>query len=133
MQTLAESFSVYELVPKYLLSNEGFRTVTQNLCDENAGLSRMLCSNIFLAMAGFTPEQLNPVSICTNISRYLINSESAIYHLQKKNTIHTFINNHKRYFVEHRILGHHHHDSHYWVCRCLPLPGPSLRPANKQR
>ncbi|XP_050300262.1 lipase 3-like [Anthonomus grandis grandis] len=67
LQSLAESLQVYELIPKFLLSNEALRSISKILCEEDAP-TRNICSNVLLAMAGYTPGQIDPDTITLIVS-----------------------------------------------------------------
>ncbi|XP_066257714.1 lipase 3-like [Euwallacea similis] len=62
LQSLAESFEIYELVPKRLLSHEAIRAIISSLCDSKSA-TRIICMNVFVAMSGFSEEQLDPNTI----------------------------------------------------------------------
>uniref|UniRef100_A0AAR5P0H5 AB hydrolase-1 domain-containing protein n=1 Tax=Dendroctonus ponderosae TaxID=77166 RepID=A0AAR5P0H5_DENPD len=59
LQSLAESLGIYEILPKYLLSNEIMQHISTTLCEEQS-ITRVLCSNALVAMSGYTPDQLEP-------------------------------------------------------------------------
>ncbi|KAL1513236.1 hypothetical protein ABEB36_002670 [Hypothenemus hampei] len=88
LKTLADYLKVYELIPKYLLSNEAIRSITSSFCEEHQVITRTVCSNVFVAMSGFSPEQLDPdtITFLTNLGPGGASVYQALHYAQLVNS-----------------------------------------------